>query len=165
MSNINPLTTSSKTDWNKCCLCQEDKNDDDLISPPTRYTPKHDGYTMIATNIPLFHALNEMPIVLDPARLDEGEGIEQTLRKNKAQYHQSCRVMFNNTKLERAQKRKAALHSTESGEGCTKYRRTSREGRESECFICERIEPASELRKAMTMNLNDRLHSCAKKTK
>jgi len=88
-----------------------------------------------------------MPIVLDPARLDEGEGMEQTLRKNKALYHQSCRVMFNNTKLERPRKRKAAAHGTE---GHTKLLRTSREGREGECFICNREEPASEMGKAMT---------------
>eukprot|EP00918_Siedleckia_nematoides_P076078 GHVU01166423.1.p1 GENE.GHVU01166423.1~~GHVU01166423.1.p1 ORF type:complete len:146 (-),score=20.78 GHVU01166423.1:1358-1795(-) len=131
MASLTPGSSIWQTDWRKCCLCQEDKDDDDLISPPTRYTPIHDGYNMIATNIPLFHALHEMPIVLDPARLDEGEGIEQTMRKNKAQYHRSCRVMFNNTKLERARKRKAAAQSTESGEGRTKQRRTSREGSES----------------------------------
>ena len=33
---------------------------------------------MIATNIPLFYAINEMPIVLDPARLDDGGGLEET---------------------------------------------------------------------------------------
>lgn len=162
MANFTLGSSLWQTDWSKCCLCQEDKVDDELISPPTRYAPAHDGYTMIATNIPLFHALQEMPIVLDPARLDEGEGIEQTLRKNKAQYHQSCRVMFNNTKLERARKRKAAAQSTESGEGRSKQRRTSREGRESECFICEKEEPATEMRKAMTMKLNERVHDCAR---
>ena len=83
---------------------------------------------MIATNIPFFHALHEMPIALDPARLDEGEGIEQTLRKNKACYHFSCQVMFNNTKMERAKKSKAAAERTESGEGCMKQQQTSREG-------------------------------------
>ena len=62
---------------------------------------------MIATNILLFHAINEMAIVLDPARDENCGGIEETLRRNKAQYHQSCRLMFNNTKLERARKRRA----------------------------------------------------------
>ena len=60
---------------------------------------------MIAVNIPLFYAINEMPIVLDPARLDDGGGIEESLRTNEAQYHQSCRLMLNSTKLERARKR------------------------------------------------------------
>ncbi|KAI9541380.1 hypothetical protein NQZ68_031036 [Dissostichus eleginoides] len=34
-------------------------------------------------------------------RLDEGGGIEETLRRNMAKYHQSCRLQFNNTKLGR----------------------------------------------------------------
>ena len=49
-----------------------------------------DGYTMVATNASLFHTLNEMPLVLDPARLDEGGVIEDTLKKDKAHYQQSC---------------------------------------------------------------------------
>jgi hypothetical protein len=30
---------------------------------------------MIATNIPLFQAINQLPIILDPIRLDEDDGI------------------------------------------------------------------------------------------
>lgn len=107
MASSAPGSSKWKTDWSKCCICQEDKDNEDLKSPPTRYSSEQDGYTMIATNVPLFHALNEMPIVLDPARLDEGGGIEETLRRNKAQYHQSCGYLFNNTKLDRARKRAA----------------------------------------------------------
>ena len=60
---------------------------------------------MIASNIPLFHAINELPIVLGPARLVDGvRGIEETLRRNKAHAHQSCRLKFNNTKLESPKK-------------------------------------------------------------
>ena len=59
---------------------------------------------MIATNVPLFQAINELPIILDPARLNEDGGIEETLRINRAKYHQSCRLMLYNTKLEHARK-------------------------------------------------------------
>ncbi|KAJ8387355.1 hypothetical protein AAFF_G00157320 [Aldrovandia affinis] len=98
-----------------------------------------------------------MPIVLDPARLDDGGGIEETLKRNKAQYHQSCRLMFNNTKLERARKRRA--ESAQPVECQTKLRRTSLEGQT--CFICDKEAPSSELRQVMTMNLNNRLNECA----
>jgi len=64
---------------------------------------------MIASNVPLFQAISELPIIFDPSRLDEGDGIEETLRKNHAKYHQSCQLMFNNTKLERAKKRQLVL--------------------------------------------------------
>jgi len=156
MANTDPGPSKFRTDWSKCCLCQKKKSEE-LKSPRAQQPQEHDGYTMIATNIPLFHAINEMPIVLDPARLDDGGGIEETLRRNKAQYHQSCRLMFNNTKLERARKRRA--ESAQPVECQTKLRRTSLEGQT--CFICDKEAPSSELRQVMTMNLNNRLNECA----
>jgi len=50
----------------------------------TNHTHEYDAYKMIATNVLLFYALIDLPIVLDLARLDEGGGIEETLRRNKA---------------------------------------------------------------------------------
>ena len=110
MENADPRPSKFQTDWSKCCLYQKKKNEE-LKSPRAQQPQGHDGYTMIATNIPLFYAINEMPIVLDPARLDDGGGLEETLRKNKAQYHQSCRLMLNNTKLERARKEELSVFS------------------------------------------------------
>ena len=92
---------------------------------------------MIATNIPLFHAINEMPIFFDSIRLDDGGGIRETLRKNKVQYHQNCCLMFNNTKLDRARKRKA--ESAQPIECLTKLRRTVLEGKK--CFMCDKEVP------------------------
>lgn len=70
-----------KTDWSKCCLCQQEKNED-LKSPVTNPTKREtDGYTNITTNIYLFVAINALLIVLDPAQLNEGGGREETLRK------------------------------------------------------------------------------------
>ena len=66
------------TDWTKCCLCQDDK-DEELKSPPTRYAIEQDGYSMLAKNIPIFQSISDMPIKFDPARLDEGSGVEETL--------------------------------------------------------------------------------------
>jgi len=152
-----------QTDWSKCCLCQEDKSED-LKSPPTHYSCDRDGYRMIATNLPLFHAINALPVALDPARLDEGDSIEDTVRKRKARYHQSCRYLFNNTKLERARRRRSDTQSTssQSGENYTKRERSNHEGPNSECFLCEQEAPTSELRHAMTMQLNRKLNECAK---
>lgn len=64
------------------------------------------GTVTLQKNVPLFYAINDMPLPFNPSRLDEGEGIEVTLIRNKAKYHNSCRLLFNNTKLERAQKRR-----------------------------------------------------------
>ncbi len=39
--------------------------------------------------------------------LMEGQDIEEVLRRNKAKWHDSCRLPYNKTKLKRAAKRKA----------------------------------------------------------
>lgn len=97
------------TDWDKCCFCQTDRKED-LTSPHTNPSKSvDDGYSQLGRNISRFLSVNELPIKLDPARLDNGSGIEGTLRKNKAQYHSSCRLLFNNTKLHQAEKRSLQL--------------------------------------------------------
>lgn len=75
--------------------------------------------------------------------------------------HQSCRLLFNNNKLERARK-KAVGKQNSQPEGHSKLRRTSR-GNEAECFLCEKEAPTSELRQVMTMHLEKRLNECAQK--
>ena len=59
---------------------------------------------MLETNIPLFKAINQLPIVIDLSRMDEGDIVEEILCRNQAKCHQSCRLLFNSTKLQRAQK-------------------------------------------------------------
>ena len=54
---------------------------ENLTLPPTHYVPEHDGYIMIATNVPLFHEMCEMPLTFDLARLDEGGGIRGNIDK------------------------------------------------------------------------------------
>ena len=137
------------TDWSKCCLCQQDKKEE-LKSPPSSYKPEQVGYTNIATNVPLFQAMNALPIKLDPARLDEGGGIDQTLRRNNAKYHQSCRLMFNNSKLKRAQKRASSTNDETTDELCSARKIPRRSPTPFECFLCEKMGQPSELRHAMT---------------
>ncbi|CAC5370074.1 unnamed protein product [Mytilus coruscus] len=63
-----------------------------------------EGYKMLGKNIPFFHEVNALPIPLDIRRLNDGEGIESTMKRKNAKYHNLSRK-FNNTNLERAQKR------------------------------------------------------------
>ena len=75
---------------------------------------------MICNNMKKCLSINQMPIKLDLARLDEGEGVEETLRANKAKYPNSCWGLFSSTRLERAR----AKCATKS-ESSTKVRRCS----------------------------------------
>ena len=66
---------------------------------------------------PLFHTIKKMPMTLDLEQLDEGGGIEATLRRNQAKYHYNCRLWFNNTKLLHAQKQQSNAQCSETDEG------------------------------------------------
>lgn len=147
------------TDWTKCCLCQLDTNEE-LRCPQNNPVKRNDGgYMNLARNIPKFQSLNQLPIGMDPSRLDEGVGINETLTKNKASYHRNCQVLFSNGMLQRAEKR-----STPSGtiqdDSRKKIPRISKEIGKYQCFLCE--STIGELREAMTMKLNDRVKGCAK---
>ena len=98
------IITVEKTNWDRCFICQQ-VTKEKLIQPSLfrEHTPT--GYDTIARNVPLFHKINALPILVSPTRLDEGDGIESTLTRNRAKYHSSCKLEFNNTELERAQKR------------------------------------------------------------
>ena len=98
---MDTLRSKLQTDRDKCCPCQTEKKGEDLKSPPSGGIQQY-GYSMLATNIPLCKAINQLPIIFDPNRLDVGDGVEATLRKNQGKYHHSCRLLFNNTKLQRA---------------------------------------------------------------
>ena len=80
---------------------------------------------------------------------------------NNANYHQSCRLSFCNSKLERARNRSAAKNISDDAHSLpTKRRRDSLE--DKVCFLCEKEAPKSELRHAMMMDLDKRLNKCAR---
>lgn len=129
------------------------------------------GYATLATNIPEFHKLNAMPIPFHPERLDEGCGILQTFKNNKATYHESCMLKFKSTKLERKRKSlcktkddddapsvKFTRSSHRSGEEDAEESKTEKEGI---CFICDKPALIKDLRLAMTLPLHEKLQQCA----
>ncbi len=101
------MDAKSQTNWMKCCLCQQETKD--VIISPDRNPAKTDSCSIssLARNIllfQLFRSINALPIRLDPARLDDGSGIEESLRNNKARYHASCKLLFNNTSFNEPRK-------------------------------------------------------------
>ena len=78
------------TNWDRCCLCQvpiEEK----LVQPSLKTAHLDSGYETLAENIPKLHEVHILPIPLKPCRLDDGSGIEDTLIKTKAKYHNLCK--------------------------------------------------------------------------
>jgi hypothetical protein len=92
----------------------------------------------LAKNIPGFKRLNEMPVPLGIRRIDDGQGIETTLVNNSAKYHHSYWMLFNNTKLEKAMRRRSA--KAEDGCETSKFirkRSTVEKVGVAECSLCE----------------------------
>lgn len=56
-------------------------------------------------NLMKFDALGTLPITLQLDRINEGQGIEAAMVANEAKWHQACKLRFNNTMLQRAEKR------------------------------------------------------------
>ena len=108
-------STSSRylvvTNWKLCVICQEEK--DKQLTCPSKSKRKDvgSGYSSLAEKLIEFNALGQLPFNLE--RLDDGEGIEITMVTNNAQYHQSCRLRYNNTMLKRAEKRALKLEEEE----------------------------------------------------
>ena len=114
-------------------ICQED--DEEPLTCPKR-KDVGSGYSSLADNL---IKLGELPFSLE--RLDEGNRTEMTMINNEAQYHQSCRLKYNNTKLRRAEKRvESEKYSTDVG--CTHTRSKCNESSSSSssikavCFFC-----------------------------
>ena len=152
------------TDWSKCFICQVDK-DETLMSPRNTSDESKSGYTLLVRNIHEFRSINEMPIPIDIRRIDNGHGIESTLIANKAKYHHACRLLFSNSRLKRARKRKLTETEDESDSSRFTRKKTPDDLTKkptAKCFLCEEESQLSELRAAMTMNLNNRLNRCAR---
>ena len=100
MDTFNPAA-----DWSKCCLCQE--NISEILKQPN-FSRGHGqpGYGVLDMNITELQKLNDLPLALNPLRLNNGSGIELTLVENGAKYHPSCYLLLSNTQVQRAKKRK-----------------------------------------------------------
>lgn len=83
--DAHPLKKNWQTDWSKCCLCQQDKNES-LMSPKSNPALRSDdGYSQLAKNIPRFQSLNQMPMNIDPVSLTET--VEDALNITWSSYH------------------------------------------------------------------------------
>ena len=89
-----------------CILCQEDGGA--LINPTAK------GYTKLATNLKALDELNKLPLNINISRLDEGDGIEETLAKRQSKWHKVCYVLCNDDKVKRAKESQICMDTIES---------------------------------------------------
>ena len=103
-----PFVVQSAINWSICVLCQEDTGESLQCPANTRRNDISlgSGYKFLAENIFAFCSLGCPPLPIYTSKINEGDGIEATLKRNAAKWHKNCRNKFNTLKLERAAKRK-----------------------------------------------------------
>ena len=155
----------SPIDWNKCILCQT--NTPERLSCPvdSKRDTKVTGYKTTAENLLAFKKLRCLPRTINLSRLDEAEGIEASFQHHKAKWHDTCRLEFNKTKLQRAEKRKASPEDSLSSDVHKKFTCRVREGvppAVHRYFFCDSDADAGQsLHKASTLELDARVRKCA----
>ncbi len=156
-------TRIQPTDWTKCVVCQEDKNESLIDSSHGINTSQPKGYHTLAEGIAALHRIDSLPLGINITRLDDGAGIEETLVRHKAKWHKNCYGMFSRTKVERVQKRKSSIqHDDQLDDKPTtpvkdKLRYLKRPHNEHKllvCFFCDTdiLETNEEFHKVATMN-------------
>ena len=171
--SISPRTETKaqpvSIDWKLCVLCQERKEESLQCPANSKKTDLGAGYKTLAENLLLFNELGMVPFAINLEQLNDGSGVENTLLKNKASWHKSCKDKVNSTKLKRAQKRRKQEDATSHSP--VKTRRTSLvgEGRpnenESKCFFCNNVAGPSGLHKASTFEIDRSVRESAIKLK
>ncbi|KAE8746646.1 hypothetical protein FOCC_FOCC006630 [Frankliniella occidentalis] len=92
-------------DWKKCILCRGDGTGPVTCPASNPIIPmRHKGYETMAGMLAEFKAAGGLPGWMRLEALDEGEGVEMTLKKNKAVWHKSCGLKFNRQALTRLKK-------------------------------------------------------------
>ena len=97
-----PTSHEKVMDWKKCILCQKHSTEALKCPAETKRETEGAGYKTLANNLLGFKEIGCLPPTIPLSCLDDGDGIENTLVKHKARWHDSCRLQYNKTELQRA---------------------------------------------------------------
>ena len=137
-------------DWAKCVLCQVETKEAIRCPAKSLLANKELEYRTLAENLLAFNQIGRMPMDINIHRLNDGQGIAETLISRSAAWHVSCFGEVNKQKVDRALKRKMKVESSE------------RESSPVKCFVCDQAEDETHaLHKAQTFLLNKKVTQCA----
>ena len=109
-----------------------------------------------------FNRVGCLPKIINMSRLDDGVGIEAIFRQHKAKWHDSCKLQFNKTTHQRAEKRKS--HTKDNTDVSKKFSRQSVEEAPPStetCFFSHMSPVAESLRNASTFQVDVRVRQYA----
>ena len=159
-------------DWKLCIICQSNTAERLQCPSNTKRKDAGAGYSSSVNNLQEFLKIDMLPVNLNVNFLNEGKGIEQTLKDHQALWHKTCRDLFNNTKVRLAQKRASDkgqqepnLRQEERGSPI-KARRSSCAAQSeyldmNGCLFCDKLDKPSNLRSASTLEIDRKVRECA----
>ena len=123
-----------------CILCQKETTES-LVVPDLGTRSIGSGYRTLAENLKKAHDCGYNPLSLEVFRLDNGEGIEETLRSNHASWHKLYKNKYSDMKIDGWGKRKSCdkNNNDNSSFNLLKSRRLSIRSDHSKarCLICD----------------------------
>ncbi len=155
--------TEKDTDWDKCVVCQQITSEVLKCPASSKRSLDGAGYKNLADNLLAFKKIDCLPSNMF-SWLKDDQDIEEILRSHKGKWHDSCRLQYNKTKLQRAAKRKASPAEHEDASSNKYTRRSSAQSSADmeQCLFCGKPAKASEsLHHASTFGLDARVRQCA----
>jgi hypothetical protein len=85
--------------WTKCVLCQVETKEATRCPAKSLRTNKEIGYRTLAENLVAFNQIGYMPMDINIHRLNDGQGLAETLISHRAARHVSCFGKVNQQKV------------------------------------------------------------------
>lgn len=173
-SEVNVDVLRPPIDWNKCVLCQQGTREA-LVDPSRSLRKGNDaGYDSLATILPDFQKLGELPQHLKLCSSGTGDGFLTTFKANSAKWHKSCRGAFSSRELGRKMalsvKRASDTAMVDLCEIACKTKVYTRSECSSEnvlrateptCFFCDLPAGPDKLHDVTTLNMDSKIKECA----
>ena len=100
--------------WKKCIICQKTTRESLRCPANSKRKDAGAGYISFMNDINILKKIG-IQVPIDRFPEEDNERIDQLLLQMKALWHKSCRDLYNNSKLQRAKKRKlSAVEQEES---------------------------------------------------
>ncbi|KAK1876983.1 Lipoprotein-releasing system ATP-binding protein LolD [Dissostichus eleginoides] len=103
-----------------------------------------------------------MPMDLNLERLDDGNGIEYTLKAHRAEWHKKCRLKFNEKAFNEQSPRELTTGQHQSTYTVhTRSAHSHPQSTEPTCFICNEPAGSADLHNSSTYNIHTNVRKCA----
>ena len=124
--------------WHKSCLRVKSIS---LFTVREWRTDIRAGYDTLVDNLSSFRSVGNEPLPIDINRLDEGDGISNTLTRNHAKWHASCCLKCCANHVARIVQPSPATSETPGGHPYMRRQATRREIllEECKCFFCDEV--------------------------